>query len=126
MRRLLIALAAAACLLTTGLAAEQNVQNPTGVSFTASADHALVDRYVLGVFTSATETIPVREVDLGKPTPDTNQVCSVSINLQPLPFGANYLGRVRAVASTAMSDWSEASNPFDRVPGKPSTPVIKK
>jgi hypothetical protein len=124
MRRIVIALAA--CFLIAGLAAGQNVSNPTVVTFTASADHAALDKYVLGVFSAATETTPLREIELGKPTPGADQLCSVSINLQPLTFGVNYIARVRAMASAATSPWSDPSNPFDRVPGAPGGPVIKK
>lgn len=102
-----------------------NVVNPDLVQFTPSDDHAQIEKYILGWFSDANTLTPISEVDLGKPTPDTNNLCSTKINSRPLPFKLNYYARVRAVAGTFSSDWSDPSNPFDRKPGKSGTPIIK-
>jgi hypothetical protein len=95
------------------------------VTFTASADHALVTAYVLGYFAPGA-TQPTQEVDLGKPTPDATQTITVAINIHPLSFGAAYVAKVKAVAGALVSDWSDPSNAFDRVPGKTGVPVVQK
>lgn len=112
-------------------AAAQVPKNPSTAAFTASADHASVTKYIIGFFLPGA-TDPVSTADLGKPTPDTVSGCGapapciqVTINTMPLSFAANYAAKVKAVAGTAESLWSEASNPFDRVPGPPSKPVVK-
>lgn len=123
MRR--VSLLAVGLVLLTALAAYgQTVQNPREVTFTPSADHAVVDAYVIGFFPPGA-TSPVQEINLGKPTPDATNTCTATINTQPLPFGAAYIAKVRALAGTLSSVWSDASNPFDRVPGPPSKPAIK-
>ena len=48
-----------------------------------------------------------------------------TLNVMPLTFGAAYIAKVKAIAGAVASDWSTASNPFDRVPGPPSKPVVK-
>lgn len=98
--------------------------NPREGSFTASLDHAQIDKYVIGFFAPGA-TSPVQTQDLGKPVPDATQTCAFTFNSQPLSFGIDYVARVKAVAGTAESPWSEVSNPFDRVPGPPGKPAIK-
>jgi len=111
-------------LLLPALASAQNLKNPSVATFTASADHASITKYMIGYFLPGAVD-PVTTADLGKPTPDAQNVCQVTLNVMPLSFNANYTAKVKAVAGTAESVWSEASNPFDRVPGPPSKPVVK-
>jgi len=125
MKKLILTFVAFALLGVAATAVEaQTLKNPTVAMFTASADHAMVDTYTIGYF-AAGATSPVQTADLGKPTPDGTQTCTVTLNVMPLTFGAAYTAKVKAIAGTAESDWSEASNPFDRAPGKPSKLVIK-
>lgn len=124
MKKLLLAVTLFALLGLAAVASAQTIKNPTVATFTASADHATVDKYVIGYF-AAGATSPVQTADLGKPTPDGTQTCTVTLNVMPLTFGAAYVARVKAVSGTAESDWSENSNPFDRAPGKPSKPALK-
>lgn len=114
----------AAIVLAAPVASGQTVINPSTVTFTASADHATLDRYVIGFFAPGAST-PMQEVDLGKGTPDATQTIALAINTRPLVFGVNYVAKVRAVAGAASSEWSDASNPFSRVPGKPGGPALK-
>lgn len=105
------------------VASAQTVKNPTRAEFTASADHAVITSYEIGWFLGAAVD-PVSTVDLGKPTPDATNLCTTAINVMPLPFN-EYTAKMRAKAGTVYSDWSLASNPFQRVPGPPSKPVVK-
>lgn len=105
-------------------ATAQTLKNPSTAEFTASVDHAQLTKYVIGFFLPGAVD-PVQTADLGKPTPDATQKITVTINVMPLTFGANYTAKVKAVAGTAESIWSEASNPFDRAPGPPSKPAVK-
>jgi hypothetical protein len=120
MKRVVLVLA---FLALANWASSQTVTNPTKAEFTASADHATITLYEIAWFTGATQVGTV--VDIGKPTPDANQLCLVTINTQPLPF-ATYTAKVRAKAGTVYSEWSLASNPFDRVPAAPGSPTVKK
>ena len=104
--------------------AQTKPQNPREGTFTASPDHAQIDKYMLGFFLPGA-TSPVQTQDIGKPTPDQAGTCTFTFNSQPLTFGADYTAKVKALAGTAESAWSEASNPFDRVPGPPGKPAIK-
>jgi hypothetical protein len=98
--------------------------NPTGAEFTPSPDHAAVSQYEIGWFLSGAVD-PLSITDIGKPTPDQNNVCRVTINVMPLPFN-QYTAKIRAKAGDVYSEWSEPSNVFMRIPGKPGTPVIKR
>jgi hypothetical protein len=111
-------------LLLASPATAQTIRNPSAATFTASPDHAQISSYTIGYFLPGA-TDPVQTADLGKPTPDATQTCSVTLNVMPLTFGAAYVAKVKAVAGTVASDWSTPSNPFDRVPGPPSKPVVK-
>jgi len=124
MKRLLIVALVVAGVLAAGPVAAQTIRNPSVATFTASPDHAQIDSYQIGFFLPGAAD-PVQTANLGKPTPDAAQTCTVTLNTQPLTFGAAYTAKVKAVAGAVASDWSEASNPFDRVPGKPSKPVVK-
>jgi hypothetical protein len=119
-----IIVALALGLFVAAPATAQVPKNPSVATFTASADHASITKYVIGYFLPGASD-PVTTADLGKPTPDASLVCTVTLNVMPLTFAANYTAKVKAVAGTAESVWSEPSNPFDRVPGPPSKPVVK-
>jgi hypothetical protein len=111
-------------LLVASTVFAQVIKNPSNAEFTASVDHAQLTKYIIGFFLAGAVD-PVQTADLGKPTPDVSNVIKVSINVMPLTFGAAYTAKVKAIAGTAESVWSDASNPFDRAPGQPSKPVIK-
>jgi opacity protein-like surface antigen len=124
MKKLLLAVTVFALLGLAAVASAQTLKNPSVATFTASVDHATVDKYTIGYFAPGA-TSPVQTADLGKPTPDATQTCTVTLNVMPLTFGAAYIAKVKAIAGTAESDWSAASNPFDRAPGPPSKPTVK-
>lgn len=124
MKRLLLVTLVFALLGFAATATAQTIKNPSIATFTASPDHAQIASYTIGFFLPGA-TDPVQTADLGNPTPDATQTCTVTLNVQPLVFGAAYTAKVKAVAGTVASDWSDASNPFDRVPGKPSKPAVK-
>ena len=112
-------------LLAASPSFAQSLPNPTGAEWTCSADHTAVTSYEIGWFLAAAAS-PVSTVDLGKPTGPT--LCTAAINVMPLAF-AEYSAKVRAkVAGTpaVYSEWSDPSNLFQRVPGKPGTVVVKK
>lgn len=107
------------------VASAQTPVNPRTVTFTPSTDHATVTSYEIAYFvTGATDPIQAA-VDIGKPAPDATNICTAAINTQGIPFGSNYIAKMRAKAGTLYSDWSEASNLFSRLPGPPAKPVIK-
>lgn len=103
-------------------AAQTPVRNPTTVQFTASADHATLTRYEIGWFAGGVD--PVQVGDLGKPTPDGNNL--VSHALPSYPLGTTYTAKVRAYAGTVAGDWSADSNPFYRTPLPPAGQVVIK
>lgn len=104
-----------------------DVNNPTAIAFTASTDHAVLTNYEADIFKP--DGTLQQTLSLGKPTPDATLTCTVAISAQSYPFGAGYTVRVRSVAPTpagpVAGDWALASNKFNRVPGKPGTPVLK-
>lgn len=127
MKRLIVVTLLFALLGIASTALGQSLPNPTGAEFTPSPDHAVISSYEIGWFLGAA-TSPVSTVDIGKPVPTAANLCIVGINVMPLAFG-EYTAKVRAkIAGTPIvySEWSEASNPFQRVPGRPGGPVIKK
>lgn len=99
------------------------VVNPTVAEFLASADHAVLTSYVGGYFMSGA-TEPMLEVDLGKPTPDNAQTCTVALNVKPLAFATDYSLRIKAVAAGVASDWSNPA-PFARKPLPVSGLVVR-
>jgi hypothetical protein len=101
-----------------------DVNNPRGVQFTASADHAQIDSYELSIFRPTGTLLQV--LNVGKPTPDANNICTVQLNVQPISFGVGYTVQMTARAGTAVSDPVDAVNKFNRVPGGSSNVVIIK
>jgi len=123
MKRIVLILAV--LVLVSAPVVAQTLPNPTGAEWTCSADHAAVTSYDIGWFLAGA-TSPVSTVDLGKPTGPT--LCTAVINVQPLAF-AEYTAKVRAKITgtpTLYSEWSDPSNLFQRVPGKPGGVVVKK
>ena len=103
------------------IASAQTLVNPTRVEW-ESADHAVVTRYDLGYYTSATASEPAVVVDAGKPA--TCAPCSVTLQGKPL-LGGNLVVRVRAIGPDGqMSAWSTPSNPFDSTLVAPTTVVV--
>jgi hypothetical protein len=100
-----------------------DVNNPSGVVFTPSADHANVDSYELDILRPDGSVL--QTINVGKPTPDANNQCSAPLNVQPVAFGTGYSVRLRAKAGTAASDYISSLNKFNRVPGSPSKPILK-
>jgi hypothetical protein len=124
MKKWIVRLALVCLALVPTVAHAQTVKNPTGATFTASPDHALITSYTIGYFLAGA-TAPVQEAGLGKPVPDGTQTCAVVLDTRPLGFGA-YTAKVKALAGTVASDWSAASNAFDRSPLPPaSAPVVR-
>lgn len=124
MKRLLLVVLVFVLIGFVSAASAQTVKNPSVATFTASADHASITKYTIGYFLPGAVE-PVTTSDLGKPTPDASNTCTATLNVMPLTFAANYTAKVKAIAGTAESYWSEASNPFERAPGPPSKPAVK-
>ena len=123
MKRIVLILAV--LVLVSAPVVAQTLPNPTGTEWTCSADHSAVTSYEIGWFLAGAASL-VSTVDLGKPTGPTQ--CAAAINVMPLAF-AEYTAKVRAkVAGTPIiySEWSDPSNLFQRVPGKPGGVVVKK
>jgi hypothetical protein len=95
----------------------QTPVNPTRIAFDHE-DFAITDSYVLGYFSSATSPAPVQEAALAKPA--SCSPCIGPLVSRPTQFGTWYVG-VKAVAGTAMSEWSVLI-PFARLP---LAPVIR-
>lgn len=95
-----------------------DVDNPGGVGFTASPDHAAIDSYELDILRP--DGTVLQTLSLGKPVPDANNFCTAPLNVQPVKFGTGYSLRVRALAGGAASPYALSENKFNRVPGSPS------
>jgi hypothetical protein len=123
---LLSLLVLSTCLLGLIVAQAQTalVINPREVEFDPSPDHAAIDRYVIAFYAPGSTT-PARELDIGKPAVGTDGKCRAPINVQPLTFTAGYTARVRGAAGTILGEWSDPSNPFDRIPGKAGGVVVR-
>jgi hypothetical protein len=100
-----------------------DVDNPSAVSFTVSADHALVSSYELDILRP--DSTVLQTLNLGKPTPDAAGTATAPINVQPVAFGNGYSVRLRALAGTATSASVNSDNKFNRRPGGPSKVEIK-
>lgn len=100
-----------------------NVVNPSGYDFTASLDHATIDRYEVDIL-KADGTL-LQTLNIGKPTPNASNVISAPLNVQPVSFGVNYSLQARACAGTVCSDNAPSVNKFDRKPGKPGGGTAK-
>jgi hypothetical protein len=106
-------------------ASAQTLVNPSTLIFTVSPDHAQVTRYVVGYFLPGA-TAPVTQNDLPPGTPNAQQEVSNPILLAGMPFASGIFAKVKAVAGTMESPWSEASNAFDRAPLPPGVPSVRR
>jgi len=100
-----------------------DVNNPTKIEWTASTDHATIDGYTLDIVSST--NVVIQTLDLGKPTPDANNLCTANLNVQPITFGAGYYVTLKARANNVFSTATVSQNKFNRVPGAPTKPVVK-
>lgn len=100
-----------------------DVNNPTAVEFTVSTDHAAITSYEMDILRP--DGTVLQTINLGKPTPDASNTVRADLNVQPVAFGTGYTVRVRAIAGTAASDYTDSINKFNRVPGKPGQPVLR-
>jgi hypothetical protein len=110
-------------LLLCPVVAQAQVKNPTQVEFT-SPDHALLSAYEVDIVradSTVAQTLTIA-ASMGVVQPNGN--IRLMLNVQPIAFG-QYTIVVRAVAGTLESDNSPASDPWERVPGAPSKPVVK-
>jgi hypothetical protein len=112
-----------ALLLMPAVVSAQDVNNPSGVTFTASTDHATIDSYELDILRP--DATVLQTLNLGKPAPDASQTCAAPINVQPVAFGAGYSMQIRAKAGTAVSSNTPSVNKFNRIPGAPSKLIAK-
>jgi hypothetical protein len=105
--------------------AQDKPNNPREGTFTVTPeDYAQTTKYVIGFFLPGAAS-PVQTQDIGKPPIDASGLVTFTFNSQPLSFAYDYSAKVKAAAGAIESPWSDASNPFDRTPGKPGKPVIK-
>jgi hypothetical protein len=125
MKRLTISLAVILALACAVPASAQNITNPTTVIFTVSPDHAQLSKYVVGYFLSGASA-PVTQNDLPLGTPNAQQEVSNPILLAGIPFIGGVTAKVKAVAGTMESPWSEPSNAFDRAPLPPGLPSVRR
>lgn len=123
MRKLPLVIAAALLLIPLVGRTQGDVNNPAGVEFVASIDHATVDGYDLDILRP--DSTVLQTINLGKPTPNASQVINAPLNVQPIAFGNGYSVRVRARAGTAFSDYSVSTNKFNRIPGAPSKLTLR-
>lgn len=131
--RLKVTLLALSLVVTMAATAEaQFVPNPTKAEFMASADHdamfggiPLVTRYELRHYVvGATE--PVAVFDLGKPTPDANNL--IVATFPPLAVSATvYFARVYTIGPSGESASNDSNTyGFSGVPAAVGTPTIKR
>lgn len=98
------------------------IKNPVGITFTPSPDHAILTSYEADIL--ATTGAVVQTLSLGKPVPDAQNVISVNLNVQPITFGT-YTIVVRSLAGALTGPPSLPTDPWERVPGAPSKPVVR-
>jgi hypothetical protein len=100
-----------------------DVNNPSAVQFTPSADHSLIDSYELDILRP--DGTILQTLNVGKPVPDATNTCTAPINVQPVAFAVGYSVRLRAKAGTAVSEYAISENKFNRVPGGPAKIILK-
>lgn len=123
MKKLILILA---LILLPSIGYAQDIDNPRGVTFIASSDHAQIDGYDVEIVDGNGDI--VQTLDGGKPTPDATNTCTVVLNVQPIKFGMGYTIRVRARATSTSgpvySDYAISVNKFNRRPGNPTKVTI--
>jgi hypothetical protein len=100
-----------------------DVNNPSAIAFTASADHSGIDSYEVDILRPDGSVL--QTLNIGKPVPDASNTCTAPLNVQPIAFANGYSVRLRAKAGTAVSDYAVSENKFNRVPGSPTKVVVK-
>lgn len=120
-RAILVGLWCLVCLLgvPTLSTAQAPVQNPTAVIFTPSPDHDLINTYLVEIRNSLGAVI--QTIDVGKPTPDAQNECRATLNVQPIAFGS-YTITMRSVAGGITGPQSTPTEVWTRAPGPPSKP----
>lgn len=101
------------------------VKNPSGVSFTA-ADHAVATHYAVEIWTHIDGVLNHHTTLMFTKAQTTvlpNGDVSIMWNVQPIKFGT-YITRVRLLVDGISSTYSPLSDPWERVPGAPSKPLI--
>ncbi len=120
-------------------AAQTKPINPRNLYFTVvQADHDLAVRFEVGWFIVGASAPVSPPSDIGKPPLQSTDCAAgmptpcahVTVNTMTLPFGMNYVARVREVAlndtgATIFSEWSDegADAFFERKPGKPGVVI---
>jgi len=99
------------------------VKNPASIQFT-SPDHALLTDYQIDFVTAAGAVIQTLTVPVAQVTVLPTGEILIALNVQPVAFGT-YTFVVRSVAGPDISENSEPSEPWQRVPGAPSQIVVK-
>ena len=94
------------------------VQNPSGIAFTPSSDHANITAYEAEIRTSPGGAV-IQTLNLGKPGPNTQGEIVVAMNAQPIAFGS-YVIVVRSIAGTVRGPVSTPTDIWERAPGAPS------
>ena len=94
------------------------VKNPTGLEFTCP-DHTTDTGHEVDIIDSSGTV--VQTLTVGDP-PEVLGKVTVSLNVQPISFGT-YTFKVRATAGALESEDSVASDPWERVPGRPGKPT---
>lgn len=115
MKKIFLAFAALSLLFPLGVSG-QTTKNPTKAVFTVSPDHASVTRYELGFFLPGAAA-PVQVSDIGTGTPTAGEL---EKPLPSFPIGVTYEAKVKAWANSVDSEWSPASNLFNRGPLAPT------
>ena len=105
-------------LLSVVLLQTPIVKNPSGLIFTASADHDLITRYDVDIVRKS-DNVVVQTINAGKPAKDAAGDVTISLNVQPVAFNVYYFV-ARAVAGTSVSPNSTPSPDWERAPGAPS------
>jgi hypothetical protein len=128
MKKLVIGLALAmlAISATPSFAQVPPVKNPVGIAFD-SPDHAnaAVTGYMVEIVKtdgSVLQTLQIQKSNTTVRVSDGKVV--VTINVQPITFGT-YTFRAFTVAGTVFSVPSPLSDPWERVAGSPSKPIVQ-
>jgi hypothetical protein len=133
MKKTLLLTVALTLLLAPVVFAQSTVVNPTRVEFIASADHNVtipeigpkLTGYEVEIVLQGA-TAPVQTVDIGKPTPNTDNLIVAPLSiLLSIAMDTVYEAYVTAIGPGGRSK-SEVSNPFLRLgaPAAPGQPTV--